>query len=93
MSEPSLYKPAASLTTSAPVNVNTVSDSEGAATTLPPDQSSVEVTLKRVLAGLVVLAGAGAAILPPHTIGYQVCVAILGLSGLGITSRGVQPKQ
>jgi hypothetical protein len=48
------------------------------------------VTLKRILAGVVVAAGAGAAIFPPHTVAHQVCVAILGLGGLGITSQGVR---
>lgn len=79
--------------TPAPVNVNTVSDSEGVAVG-PPPQDTAEVILKRVLAGVVVVAGSLVTVLPEHTIGYRVCFAIVSLgAALGITSRGVQPKQ
>lgn len=57
-----------------------------------PAQADWGMTLKRILAGVVVAAGAGAAIFPPHTVAHQVCVAILGLGGLGITSTGNAKK-
>jgi hypothetical protein len=88
MFEPSIYRPPADLSTAAPVNLNTVSDSAEVAASAEPTAADWAATLKRVLAGVVVVAGAGAAIFPPHTIVHQVCVAILGLGGLGITSTG-----
>jgi len=75
-----------------PLNPNTINDTEGVATVEKSAQPDWGVTLKRILAGVVVVAGAGAAIFPPHTVAHQVCVAILGLGGLGITSTGNAKK-
>lgn len=73
-------------------NLNTMNDSEGIQRGEVPVQPEWGATLKRILAGVVVVAGAGAAIFPPHTVAHQVCVAILGLGGLGITSTGNQKR-
>jgi len=75
-----------------PVTLADLTDTEGVQRNETPAQPDWHVTLKRILAGVVVVAGAGAAILPPHTIAHQVCVAILGLGGLGITSTGNAKK-
>jgi hypothetical protein len=93
MSEPSLNRQPANISAAAPVNANTVSDSEGVAISIV-EQPSSEIILKRVLAGGVAVAGALLTVLPEHTIAYRVCFALVGLgAALGITSRGVQPKQ
>lgn len=72
-----------------PVTPATMNDTEGVQRDEAPAQSDWGATMKRVLAGVVIVAGAGAAVFPPHTAAYQVCAIIVGVgAGLGITSTG-----
>jgi uncharacterized protein (DUF2062 family) len=79
-------------------SINTVNDQVGVSVktttqSLLESQPSTEVTLKRVLAAVVAVAGALVPFLPEHTLFAKGLTVLVGLgAALGITSRGVLPK-
>lgn len=91
MAEPSLYKPPASLTASAPPLRN---DQEGVAT--GTEQPEWEYHLKRGLALVVASCTAVVPFLSPTAdeFAFKMCGVVIGIgAALGITSRGNAPKQ
>jgi hypothetical protein len=88
---PETYKPEVNIRDGRPV-LNT--NQEGVATTAKLDVEKVLDITKDVFAGLVAVAAVGATQLPPHTVAFSVCMAIVGFgAALGIRSRGVQRKR
>jgi hypothetical protein len=79
-------------------NLSTVNDQVGVSVktttqSLLDSQPSTEVTLKRVLAAVVAVAGALVPFLPEHTLLAKGLTVLVGLgAALGITSRGVLPR-
>lgn len=72
-----------------PVNINTLNDSEGVATTTALEQPAWEKNLKRGVAAVVATCGVLITTLPEHTLGYRVCFAVVAVgAALGITSTG-----
>ena len=91
MPESSLYKPTADLAPSAPPLQN---DQEGVAITVV--QPPWERYLKQAMATVVIGCGAALPFLSPTSdhLAWVACSMVVAIgAGLGITSRGNQPKQ
>lgn len=79
-------------------NLSTVNDQTGVSVmttsqSLLAEQSGGEVTIKRVIAAVVAVAGALVPFLPAHTLLAKGLTVLVGIgAALGITSRGVLPR-
>lgn len=91
MSEPSLYRPPADLSTSAPPVQN---EHEGVATVSPTGAPVFAQALIKGATAVVGVAAVLVTVLPEHTLGWKVCFGIVSFGAvLGISSQGVRRAQ